>query len=103
MPEGHAIASGRVAGGVRTSGVIVGRLRWISPQTAPARDSGTTRSEPLAEIHGDQAPFLGVRELWWSTVGAFREGVAKAPEAFAQLVTRVSASVTVLVQSGRFK
>jgi hypothetical protein len=61
------------------------------------------RSEPLAEIHGDQAPFLGVRELWWPTVGALREGVAKAPEAFARLVTRVSASVTVLVQSERFK
>jgi hypothetical protein len=61
------------------------------------------RCEPVSEVHGDQAPFVGVRELWWPTVGAFREGVAKAPEAFEQLVTRISASVTVLAQSERFK
>ena len=71
-------------------GVAVGAFRHV-------------RSEPAATIHGDQPPFIGVRELWWPSVSAFREGVTSAPDAFEQLVTRVSASVTVLVQSERFK
>lgn len=61
------------------------------------------RSEPVAAIHGDEPPFVGVRELWWPTVGAFRACVANAPNAFERLITRVAASVTVLVQSERFK
>jgi uncharacterized protein (TIGR02118 family) len=60
-------------------------------------------SSPVAEIHGATPPFIGVRELWWPTLSAFREGVDRAPEAWAELINRPGKAFTALVHSERFK
>ncbi|MGE3599113.1 MAG: EthD domain-containing protein [Dehalococcoidia bacterium] len=61
------------------------------------------RCFPVKEIHGSEPPFLGVRELWWPTVWAFREGIAADRAAFDQLVRRPARAVNVLVHAERFK
>lgn len=61
------------------------------------------RCSPVREIHGDEPPFLGVRELWWPTLWAFREGVAADRAAFDALVGRPGKAFTALVQAERFK
>lgn len=61
-----------------------------------------TRNRPSREVHGDDPPFLGARQLWWPTLTAFNEGVDQAPDAFRQLVGRGGDAVTLLTQSERF-
>ncbi len=58
---------------------------------------------PAVEVHGATPPFVGVRELWWPTLSAFRNGVAAAPAAWAELINRPGKAFTVLVHSERFK
>lgn len=60
-------------------------------------------STPVAEIHGVAPPFIGVRELWWPTLWAFREGVSADRQAFDTLIGRPAAACTILVQAERFK
>lgn len=60
-------------------------------------------SAPSAEIHGDQPPFLGVRELWWPTLSAFKDGVTADRAAFDELVRRPAKAFTMLAQAERFK
>jgi hypothetical protein len=54
-------------------------------------------------LEGGQATFIGVRELWWPTYTAFRLGIASAPEAWIDLLTRPVRGITVLAQAERFK
>jgi hypothetical protein len=60
------------------------------------------RCHAMPEVHGDQPPFSGVRELWWPTVSAFEAGITRAPEAWAALIGRPARGVTVLAQAERF-
>ncbi|CAA9450068.1 MAG: hypothetical protein AVDCRST_MAG02-680 [uncultured Rubrobacteraceae bacterium] len=60
------------------------------------------RNRPSREVHGDDPPFLGARQLWWPTVTAFNEGVRGDPDAFRELVGRGGDSLTLLAQSERF-
>ncbi len=53
--------------------------------------------------HGTNGtPFLGVQELWWPTARDFRAGVAAAPGAFTELLSRPRRSVTLFAQAERF-
>ena len=67
-------------------GAAVGALRHV-------------RNHPAGEIHGDDAPFLGIRELWWPTLSAFEQGVSGAPSAWEQLLGQAGASYTMLAQA----
>ena len=60
------------------------------------------RNRPSVAVHGDDAPFLGARQLWWPTLSGFERGVAAGPAAFRELVDRAGRSVTMLVVSERF-
>jgi hypothetical protein len=57
------------------------------------------RAYPASEIHGDDPPYLGVRELWWPTLVAFERGVTGAPDAWAELLGQAGASYTMFAQS----
>jgi hypothetical protein len=61
------------------------------------------RGTPVAEIHGQEPPFLGTRELWWPTLWEFRRGVEADIDAFRTLVNRPAKAFTALVQAERFK
>jgi hypothetical protein len=61
------------------------------------------RCSPVPEIHGESPPFVGIRELWWPTLTAFREGVAADKAAFDSLLNRPAQAVNVLVHAERFK
>lgn len=61
-----------------------------------------TRARPLASVHGDAPPFLGLQEIWWPTRTAFHRAVAAAPDALAELLARAGKSLTMLVQAERF-
>lgn len=60
------------------------------------------RNTASAAVHGDDAAWLGARELWWPTFTAFQRGVAADPEAFRELISRAGESVTLLAQAERF-
>lgn len=51
---------------------------------------------------GDKPSYIGVRQLWWPTLSAFEEGVAKDPEAFKHLLGQAGSSLTLLAQAERF-
>jgi hypothetical protein len=57
---------------------------------------------PDDEVHSDNPPYLGVRQLWWPTVSTFEAGVRNDPDAFNQLVAKVGSAVTLLAQAERF-
>lgn len=88
-----------------------GTKPWAQPDDAQlsARIGATrhVRSRPVAEIHNGNidrvgpAPFVGVRELWWPTLHAFNQGVAQAPEAFKELLSRPARSYAALFQAER--
>ena len=59
------------------------------------------RDYPSRAAHGDDPPYIGVRELWWPTVSAFEAGVRGDTEAFNELVSRGGDAVTLLVQAER--
>ena len=59
-------------------------------------------NRPSAEVHGDDAPFLGVRQLWWPTLTAFEDGVDAAREEFDTLIGQAGHSITMLALSERF-
>lgn len=61
------------------------------------------RSYPAPEFHGDETPFLGVRELWWPTLTRFFEGVHSDPEAWDELIHRPKQAITMLAQAERVK
>jgi len=61
------------------------------------------RCTPLMAFHGDEAPFLGVQELWWPTVRAFREGVGVHGPALDELLKGSPESMTLLVQAERLR
>lgn len=60
------------------------------------------RNTASAAVHGDDAAWLGARELWWPTQTAFERGVATDPEAFRELISSGGESVTLLAQAERF-
>ncbi|WP_019819592.1 EthD domain-containing protein [Saccharomonospora saliphila] len=60
------------------------------------------RNRPHPEVHGDDPPFLGVRQLWWPTITAFEDGARGDPEAFRRLLARAGDSVTLLVHAERY-
>ena len=55
-----------------------------------------------AEVHGDGAPFLGARQLWWPTLTAFQDGVDADRAAFDGLLAQAGQAVTMLAVSERF-
>jgi hypothetical protein len=57
---------------------------------------------PLAAVHGDSAPFLRVRELWWPTLTAFRTGAESDPAAWKQLISEPAKAITLLAQTERY-
>jgi uncharacterized protein (TIGR02118 family) len=60
------------------------------------------RCYPLL-IGSEREPrFLGVQELWWPTLRAFRAGVAAAPSVLSKLLANGGRSVTLLAQAERF-
>ena len=59
------------------------------------------RCLPLREFHAEDAPFAEVHELWWPTVLAFGQGVARAPDAWKALKLGVDSGVTLLAQAER--
>ena len=59
-------------------------------------------NRPSAEVHGDTAPFLGARQLWWPTLTAFLDGVDADRAAFDELLGRAGHAVTMLTVSERF-
>jgi uncharacterized protein (TIGR02118 family) len=90
-------------------------LHFIGPDGNPnwASDSDETIGRKLGALrharchalpvhNADNARFLGVQELWWPTVRAFRAGVGAAPAALTALVANAGRSVTLLAQAERF-
>lgn len=61
------------------------------------------RGIPLKELHGEEPPFLGVRELWWPTLTMFERGVAADRDAWSRLIDRPARSITMLAQAERVK
>jgi hypothetical protein len=59
------------------------------------------RNYPVQEIHAENPPYMGIRQLWWPTLSAFEAGVRKDPEAFSQLILQKSHAVTLLTQAER--
>jgi hypothetical protein len=59
------------------------------------------RCHPLA-MHGDAPPFLGIHELWWPTVKAFRAGMSAAPDCLRTLQGARKGSITMLAQAERY-
>jgi uncharacterized protein (TIGR02118 family) len=83
-----------------------GSPNWASPADEALglslRALRHVRCYPLL-IGGEGEPrFLGVQELWWPTVRAFRAGVAAAPSALATLLANGGRSITLLAQAERF-
>jgi hypothetical protein len=90
-------------------------LHFVSPEGDPKWAQGDdidlgfslgalrhVRCHPIPAFHADATSFRGVHELWWPTREAFHRGVEAAPDAFAALLSRAGASVTLLVQAERF-
>jgi hypothetical protein len=79
---------------------------WAGPRDAELGDRigalRHVRNHAVAEAHPDGAAFAGVRELWWPTVTAFRDGVAKDEPAFHELLDGAGAAVTLLAQAERY-
>ncbi|HEY3657592.1 MAG TPA: EthD domain-containing protein [Steroidobacteraceae bacterium] len=69
-------------------GIRIGALRHV-------------RSRPIAAIHGDKPPFVGIRELWWPTLTAFEKGVKSDRPAFEQLISKCTNAKTLLCQAER--
>jgi hypothetical protein len=59
-------------------------------------------NRPSAEVHSNDAPFLGARQLWWPTLTAFQDGVDADRAAFDELLGQAGHAVTMLVVSERF-
>ncbi|OTP79053.1 hypothetical protein PAMC26577_02605 [Caballeronia sordidicola] len=60
-------------------------------------------NRPSAEVYSDGAPpFLGARQLWWSTLTAFQDGVDADRAAFDKLLAQAGHAVTMLAVSERF-
>ncbi|MDN4633596.1 EthD family reductase [Sphingomonas sp. PsM26] len=59
-------------------------------------------NRPSVEVHGDDAPFLGARQLWWPTLTAFQDGVDADRAAFDELLAQAGHAVTMLAVSERF-
>ncbi|QJT06365.1 EthD domain-containing protein [Streptomyces asoensis] len=58
---------------------------------------------PAASEAGDANPdLIGARQLWWPTLTAFQQGVAKDPDAVKQLLAQGGDAHTALVRSERF-
>lgn len=60
------------------------------------------RNYPSKEVHGDNPPYLGARQLWWATLSDFQKGVKKDPDAFKQILSNAGNSITLLAQAERF-
>jgi hypothetical protein len=60
------------------------------------------RCHPIEQHPGGPPRLLGVQELWWPTVRAFRAGALAAPQALAALTGSSGRSITLLVQAERF-
>lgn len=60
------------------------------------------RCRPSPEVHPDGAFCIGVRELYWPTRLDMEEGIAKAPEAWEELLKRPGESVQFFATAERF-
>jgi hypothetical protein len=83
-----------------------GNPDWADPQDLDTghriRAHRHTRNRPSTAVHGDDAPFLGARQLWWPTVSAFEAGVRADRAAFDRLVDQGGHAITMLTVSERF-
>ena len=79
---------------------------WVSADDAELGSRiGALRhavNRPSAEVHGDEPPFLGARQLWWPTLTAFNDGVDAERNAFDKLLAQAGHAVTMLAVSERF-
>lgn len=84
-----------------------GELAWLQNNDIDlGRQIGAlrhVRCHVNRDLHSENAAFVGVRELWWPTVTAFEEGVARNPGAFRLLVNRPAAAATMLGTAERFR
>ena len=78
---------------------------WISPEDkALGLSIGAlrhVRCHPWRLIAADP-PYAGVRELWWPTLTAFEQGIARHPIAWEKIRGETSHSTSMLVQAERF-
>jgi uncharacterized protein (TIGR02118 family) len=83
-----------------------GPTDWAKPNDAAlSRDLGAlrhVRCHPIKRHPGGAPRLLGVQELWWPTLRAFRTGALAAPRSLATLIGDSGRSVTMLVQAERF-
>jgi len=84
---------------------IVEKGNWRTPDDLDlGRRIGAFRHvccEPSQAIHGETPPFLGVRELWWPTMTAFKKGWAADGKAREALLGRPASAITLLAQAER--
>jgi hypothetical protein len=59
------------------------------------------RNHASQEVHGDEPPYVGAREMCWPTISAFEAGVRGDREAFDALLSRAPRSVTLLAAAER--
>lgn len=82
------------------------RDSWMTENDAAlGHKIGVLHHVRCAAIEGLQPPgaeFCGVRELYWPTIAAFREGVGSEPKAWRQLVDQTSPAAMMLVQCEKF-
>jgi hypothetical protein len=60
------------------------------------------RCHAMHSFHGIRLQYLGVRELWWPTLTAFEEGVARAPHAWEALQASAGQAASFLARAERF-
>lgn len=82
-----------------------GDTPWASEQDADlGRQIGALRHVRYRphESLNPTTPWIGIRELFWPTVTAFEEGIAAAPDAWDEFLSRPSQAVTSLFQVERY-
>jgi hypothetical protein len=84
---------------------IDGNPQWAADDDiALARRLGAfrhVRSHPIKAVHGDNPPFLGVRELFWPTRSVFEARIVQAPDELGQLLASGGAASVFLAQAER--
>jgi uncharacterized protein (TIGR02118 family) len=68
----------------------IGGLRLVHNLAEPPED-------------GHALSYSGVREIWWPTISAFEAGVANSSEAWADLLARPGAALTLLSRAERMR
>jgi hypothetical protein len=59
-------------------------------------------NRPVHGWHGDEPPYLGVRQLWWPTISAFERAVEHTPDGLESLARSAGDSLMMLTVSERW-